>query len=236
MIPEATLQRVLRRVGSVWHPERAAHHLAYGSTGAGKSTLVKALLGLCPHARVLVVEPKRNPDAVYQGPADDPFRWGRPVISVEPRFGSEQEGGGPAGLWFRIQGSPDRADTARRIGAALDIVANEGHCVLVLDDVKEVSKQLELAKQVESILSLGRSAAILAILATTEVSYVAGRTQGAMTWVGYSGGSLPAAKAGAELLGWRGAARQDFCASVPRHGWIYQDHEWGSAGPVMVQP
>jgi hypothetical protein len=236
-LPEASLDRVLRRVDAIWGPDAAPHHLVYAATGAGKSTLIKALLNLCRYSRVLLLEPKRNADPVYAGPPDDPHRWGKPVTDITPRFGFEGErGGGPGRMRYRLIGSPDRDDTARRFGAALDIVANEGHCVLLLDDVKEICKQLKLGDRVESILNLGRSSGICAVLSTTETSYVAGRSQGSMVWVGYTGGSLPAAKAGADLLGWRGRERQDVCAGLGRHSWVYQDHEDGSAGPVLVTP
>jgi len=236
-LPEAPLERVLRRVGAVWGPDAAPHHLVYAATGAGKSTLIKALLGLCEHSRVLLLEPKRNADPAYLGPDGDPHRWGKPVERITPRFGFDGEpGGGPAGMRFRIQGAPNREDTARRFGDALDIVANEGHTVLVLDDTKEICKQLKLNDQIESLLNLGRSSGILAVLATTETSFVAGRSQGSMVWVGYTGGNLPAAKAGAELLGWRGREKQDYAASVPRHSWVFSETEAGSAGPVLVTP
>lgn len=234
-IPAAPMATVLDRVDAIWGPAGAPHHLIYAATGAGKSTLIKALLGLCPRERALVLEPKRNTDPVYEGPAADPWRWGRPITAISPRFGYEGcPGGGPSGMFYRLTGSPDREDTARRFATALDIVANEGATVLVLDDVKEICKQLRLAGQVESILNLGRSAGICAVLATTETSYVAGRSQGALCWVGFTGGSLAAARAGAELLGWRGAARQDICASLSRHTWLYQDHEAGSSGAILI--
>lgn len=226
-IPMAGLARVLDRVEAIWSPELAAHHLLYGVTGSGKSTLIRQVAARRPYARLLLVEPKRQPDPVYEGFAE-------PVTTVSPMFGRDGEGGGPFGRWFRLIGTPDRPDTGRRIGAALEIVANEGHTVLVLDDVKEICKQLGLRDLVESLLNLGRSNNTCAILSTTETSYVAGRSQGAMTWVGHTGGNLPAARAGAELLGWRGRELQDICAGIGRHSWIYQDQEAGSAGPCLV--
>jgi hypothetical protein len=233
-LPVVPLGRALRRAGAIWGPD-APHQLIYAATGAGKSTLIKELLGLCRAERVLLLEPKRNEDPAYAGTPEDPHRWGRAVPVVRPRFGFEGErGGGPAGTWFRLLGSPDRADTGRRFGEALDIVANEGCTVLVLDDVKEISKQLRLGDQVESLMNLGRSSGLCAVLSTTETSYVAGRSQGSMTWVGYTGGSLPAAKAGAELLGWRGRDRQDYVARLKRHQWIFSENEDGSAGPALV--
>jgi len=226
-IPAVGLGRVLERVDAIWSPELAPHHLVYAATGGGKSTLIKRLAARRQYARLLLIEPKRQPDPVYDG-------FARPVAAIGPMFGRDGEGGGPCGRWFRLTGTPDRDDTARRIAAALEIVANEGCTLLVLDDTKEICKQLGLRDLVESILNLGRSANICAVLSTTETAYVAGRSQGAMTWVGYTGGNLPAARAGAELLGWRGRERQDTCAGIARHSWIYQDQEAGSAGPCLV--
>lgn len=235
-LPTTTLDRALARVSAVWHPEQAAHALIYAATGAGKSTLVKSLLGLCEYERVVLVEPKRQADPAYIGPDDDPWRWGRPVERLTPRFGYDGErGGGPSKTWFRLVGSPDRADTAKRFSEGLDIIANEGATCLILDDVKECSKTLGLADQIGSILNLGRSSGLLCVLATTETSYVAGRSQGAMVFTGYVGGSLSAAKAAAELHGFRGREAQDLCGQVRRHQWLYQDLEEGSAGPVLVQ-
>jgi hypothetical protein len=83
------------------------------------------------------------------------------------------------------------------------VVAAEGHTVLVLDDVLEICRQLRLSTNVDSVLSLGRSASVSAILAATETSYVAGRSQAAITWVGSTSG-LEAAKADAAMLGHSG--------------------------------
>jgi len=238
-LPAASLERVLLRAGSIWHTGQggAPHMVIYGATGSGKGTLNKEFMArLCTAERVLIVEPKRQADPIYQGADGDPWQWGRPVREICPQFGYRGEpGGGPHGMWYRLTGSPDRADTARRFGQALEIVANEGMVCLFLDDVKETCKALGLAQHVESIMSLGRSAGICAVLSTTETSYVAGRSQGAMTWVGFTGGSIPAAKSGAELLGWRGRERQDQCGTLDRYDWIYSDGEPGSAGPVLTR-
>jgi len=234
VIPQAPLGRVLGRVATIWHPQAAPHHLVYGMTGSGKSTLIKALLSLCPHERVIVLDPKPHPDPVWDGMPGDPHAWGRPVTSVSPQLGSERDGGGPAGLWYRLTGSPDRAATAKCFGAALTTMAAEGHVILVLDDVREITRQLRLAAAVDSVMNLGRSANVLAILSATETGYVSGRQQGGMVWVGHTSG-LDAAKAGAALLGWRGRERQDECAAVLPHEWIFSESQPGSAGPVLIR-
>ena len=235
-LPNVPLQRALRRVDAIWGPDAAPHHLVYGQTGSGKTTLIKALLALCPQERALILDPKPHPDPVWDGPASDPHQWGRPVTRVGPQFGySGDPGGGPFRLWYRLTGSPDRADTARRFGDALGTVAAEGHCVLVLDDVREICRQLKLAEHVDSVMNLGRSATVLVILAATETGYVSGRAQAGMTWIGSTTG-LDAAKAGAALLGKSGRPWWETAGAVEPHTWIYADSQPGSAGPVLARP
>ena len=227
------LPRVLPRVDHVWHPGGAPHHLVYGMTGAGKSTLIKALLGLCPSERVLILDPKPHPDPVWTGPPGEPDAWGKPVTQVTPMMGNQRDGGGPAGLWYRLTGTPDRKQTARRFGEALAIVAAEGHAVLVLDDVREVCRQLKLAEDVDSVMNLGRSGNVLAILSATETAWVSGRSQGAQVWVGHTTG-LDAAKAGASILGHSGRAWYETTQAIAPHEWIYSESQPGTAGPVLV--
>jgi hypothetical protein len=234
VLPEAPLERVLRRVDAIWGPDAAPHHLVYGQTGSGKTTLIKALLDLCPHSRTLILDPKPHADPVWDGPDDDPGRWGKPITRISPKFGFEgDDGGGPWKLRYRLVGSPDRADTARRFAGALGIVAAEGHAVLVLDDVREICRQLRLAENVDSVMNLGRSANVLVILAATETGYVSGRAQAAMTWIGATSG-LDAAKAGAALLGKSGRPWYETTGAIEPHQWIYADSQHGSAGPVLV--
>jgi hypothetical protein len=233
-LPRAGLERVLDRVATIWAPDAAPHHLVFGQTGSGKTTLIKALLGLCEYERVLILDPKPHADPVWDGPPEDPHRWGKPVTAIGPRFGYEGEpGSGPARLRFRLLGSPDRDETRRRFADALGTVAAEGHTVLVLDDVRETCRQLKLAEHVDSILNLGRSANVLAILAATETGWVSGRGQAAITWVGHTTG-LDAAKAAAGLLSKSGRTWYETTAAVEPRQWIYADSQPGSAGPVLT--
>jgi hypothetical protein len=228
-LPQATIGRVLRRVDAIWSPATAAHHLVYGRSGAGKTTLIRHLLTLCGLERVLVLDPKATADPVWS--ADD---GPAPVTRIAPMFGYEDDrGGGPHGMWYRLLGSPDRASTAARFADALAVVAAEGHTVLVLDDVREICKQLRLADQVDSVMSLGRSASLCAILSATETGWVQGRSQAAITWAGATTG-LDAAKAGAALLGRPGRAWQEITEALNPHQWIYSDSAPGSAGPCLI--
>jgi hypothetical protein len=234
-LPEATRERVLQRVAAIWGPDTAPHHLIYGQTGSGKTTLIEALLDVRPYERALVLDPKPHADAVWDGPPGDPARWGTTITEVPPRFGFEGDrGGGPYGLRYRLVGSPDRADTARRFGEALDVVAAEGHCVLVLDDVRETCRQLRLAESVESVMNLGRSANVLTVLAATETGYVAGRAQAAMTWIGATAG-LDSAKNGAALLGKSGRQWYELTGAIEPRQWVYADAHAGNGGPVLIR-
>jgi energy-coupling factor transporter ATP-binding protein EcfA2 len=234
-LPEVPLKRALRRVESIWSPEQAPHMLVFGQTGSGKTTLMKSLLGLCEQERALILDPKPAADAVWDGTSGDPYRWGRPVTQVDPVFGYKGEpGGGPHRMWYRLVGSPNRADTARRFGDALDIVAAEGHVVLVCDDVREICRQLKLAERVDSVLNLARSNSTLVILAATETGWVSGKAQAGMTWVGATSG-LDAAKAGAALIGKSGRQWYELTGAIEPHQWIYADSQSGTAGPVLVR-
>src|SRR5690349_15576383 len=119
-VPRVPLAPVLARVNAIWRPDGAPHHLIYGMSGSGKTTLIKHLLGLCAYERALIIDPKPTTDPVWNGAGADPWQWGRPIETVGPMFGHDGErGGGPNGMWYRITGSPDRGDTARRFAAAL---------------------------------------------------------------------------------------------------------------------
>jgi energy-coupling factor transporter ATP-binding protein EcfA2 len=234
-LPQAPLERVLERVSAIWGPDAAPHHLIYGQTGSGKTTLIKQLLGLCEYERVLILDPKPHPDPVWDGPDGDPYRWGRPTVRVSPRFGFEGEpGGGPLGAWYRLVGAPDRDDTAQRFSAALDLIAAEGHAVLILDDVREICRQLKLNPRVDSVMNLGRSANVLVVLAATETSYVSGRAQVGMTWVGATSG-LAAAKDGAAMLGRSGREWTQLVEHVEPHHWIYADSQPDNPEPVLTR-
>jgi hypothetical protein len=235
-LPTTSLDRALQRQDTVWHtgPGGSPHVIVVGQSGSGKSHLIREMLTLCDHERVLILDAKPAEDPIWQGPPDDPWKYGRPVEHLPERFGYSERGGGPLGMFWRLTGSPDRGDTAKRFSRALSIVAAEGHTVLVCEDVVILSRQLKLAEQVDEILHTARSASVMAVLSATALSYVAGRSQSSQVWVGYTGGSIPAAKAAADLIGWRGRDAVDYLASIKRHQFLYHETEEGSAGPVLV--
>ncbi|WP_433464359.1 helicase HerA domain-containing protein [Spirillospora sp. CA-128828] len=235
-LPAAPLDRVLDRVDRAWQPRRAAHHVILGQTGAGKTTLIKSLLRLRLDARVLIIDPKPAPDPAWDDVAGYPDTWGTPVQHIAAGFGSDREGGGPHGYWFRLVATPDREATGAALAAALDVVRAEGHAIVVIDDAREVCRAYrahKLDQAVESVMNLGRSGATSVLLATQELGYVPGRAQGAFTWVGHTQG-LDAAKGGAALLGKAGKAWVETMSAIPPYHWAYLDNRPGNPGPVLT--
>jgi hypothetical protein len=225
-LPDAPFAAVLDRLDATWAPWTAPHMFILAMSGAGKTTLIRQILGYtCAPERALVLDPK---------PADDPSwsdgGWApAPVTAVAPRFGEDHDGGGPAGLWYRLTASHDPGETARRFTAALRLVQAEGHTVLVLDDAHELCLGLKLRDQIDSVLTLGRSAGISCIVASGDTGYVP-RSQAAFKFAGQISG-IDAAKAAARLVGQRGRDWEDTILSLESFGWLYFDNRPGFPGP-----
>lgn len=235
-LPTAPLDRVLDRVDQAWQPRRAPHHVILGQSGAGKTTLIKHLLRLRLDERVLIIDPKPAPDPAWDDVDGHPHTWGRPVQHIGPGFGSDREGGGPNGYWFRLVATPDREATGPALAGALDVVRAEGHAIVVIDDAREVCRAYHkhrLDQAVESVMNLGRSGATSVLLATQELGYVPGRNQGAFNWVGHTQG-LDAAKGGAALLGKSGKEWVETMNAIPPYSWVYTDNRPGNPGPVLT--
>lgn len=128
-IPTAPFDRVLDRVDATWRLRQAPHHVILAQTGAGKTTLVKELLKLRHADRVLILDAKPAPDPAWDDIVGYPDTWGAPVTGIGPGFGSDAEGGGPFGYWFRLVAAPDREATGRALAHALDVVRDEGPSV-----------------------------------------------------------------------------------------------------------
>jgi hypothetical protein len=232
-LPWGEPARVLERVDRLRRPQTAPHHLVLAQTRAGKSSLVKQLLRLRSSERVLIIDPKRAADPVWDDEPGEEHSWGRPVTSLGPGYGRTAEGGGPHGLWFRLVATADHEATRRGLLGALGVVADEGHVVLVIDDAREVCRAYNLAPAVESVLLLGGAASTSVVLATQEVGYVPGRAQAAFRWIGHTG-DWAAAKAAAGALGRSGRAFTEAMATIPAYSWCYVDDLAGNPGPCIT--
>lgn len=222
VIPEIPIPIVQSRVNRLWRPDTAAHHLILAMNGAGKTRLITdTLLPLAERERVLILDVKGN-DPSWAGVA-------REVRDIRPGFGTAREGGGPAGLWFRLV--LDRAnlvDARERCRAALDVVADEGHTVLVIDETRAVADDAELAARalVERIVLTGRSGNTSVILASQDTTWLptSVRSQWAFGWVGALRDDAVRRDA-ARILGLPPREAVPTLRRVRKRQWLYVDEE-----------
>lgn len=233
--PLATFNAVLDRLAAVTDPDLRPNHLILGKTGAGKTRLTRAILARVAYAdRVLVLDPKGADDPSWTMSSEKTGPAPKTAADLQEGFGSNREGGGPAGMWFRLVAARDRAVTTRRFADALRLVAAEGACVVVLDDARSLSRSFGLADEIENTVLLGRSSRLTTIASTQDPGYFPVRAQASFRWIGHTG-SLTAAKAACDLLSVRGTAWQDQLAALQPGQWIYDDEGPGSAGPCMFR-
>jgi hypothetical protein len=184
--------------------------------------------------RVAALDPKQADDPSWTLSDDDAGPAPKPVTALTPGFGRSLEGGGRAGLWFRLIASRDPATTAARFTAGLRLIGAEGACVCVLDDARTLNKSLRLTDVIEDTVLLGRSARLSCIISSQDPGYVAVRAQTSFRWIGHTG-SLAAAKSACGLLGVRGAAWEDLLAGLRPGEWVYDDDAPGSPGPCLFR-
>src|SRR5262249_10303250 len=144
LLPQAPIERALERVDALWSPRRAPHHLLLAQIRAGKTTMIKRLLLLRQAARVLILDPKVAHDEAWDDYPGQTNTWGKPVTEITSGFGSDAEGGGPYGYWFRLIATPDMDATEQAFAAAIQTVQVNGHVILVIDDAKDVCENLQL--------------------------------------------------------------------------------------------
>lgn len=233
-IPEVELTRVQGRVNRLWRPaEGAAHHLILGTNGAGKTRLITdALLPLAAMDRVLIIDVK----------GDDPS-WdvvdAAVIDRVAPQFGAERDGGGPFGLWYRLVVDPlDRATARRAVGAALDVCTDEGHVVLVCDEIRALTDhgQLGLADALEALMMQGRSRNVSAIVAGQATQWITGaaRSQWAFAWLGQLTDDRVRREA-LQIIGLSAAEGLPTLRTIGRRRWLYSDRAEGADIRALTQ-
>jgi hypothetical protein len=235
LLAEATLDDVLERMAAVISTEHYPNQLYLGKSGAGKTRLMRRVLAwTAPADRVAVFDPKPADDPSWTLSDDDIGPAPAPVTSLAPGFGSQYEGGGPLGLWFRVPASRDPAVTTTRFTGALRRIGSEGACITVLDDARTLNKSLRLSDVIEDSVLLGRSGRQSCLISSQDPGYVAVRSQVHFRFIGHTG-SLASAKAAAGLLGMRGTAWEDFLAGLRPGEWVYDDDAPGNPGPCVFR-
>lgn len=226
LAPAVGIDQVAGRVGRLWLPGLAQNHAILAVNGAGKTRLITdVILPLAPAERVLIVDVKGD-DPSWSADVSDAL----PIDRVTPGFGRDRDGGGPQGLHYRLV--VDLADlpaAKRAVKEALQIVADEGHTVIVCDEVRAITdrEQLACGRYLSDLLLRGRSRNVSTILAAQDTVWLDSsvRSQRAFTWLGALTDD-PVLKRAAGLVGL--PPRQIAgLREIARREWLYVDREDG---------
>jgi hypothetical protein len=231
-LPRARLRDVLGRIDEAWQPWISNNMLVLALSGAGKTTLLRVILAeLCPDARVVIFLPKLSPDSTWLAEPHPPMIWPR---RLPARFGLEGDAGGPEGRWYLRLAAADNKQAEADFRADIQLILNEGHALVVFDDVRTLASTYHLRDDIGDVICNGRSLGISTITASQTAGYVPARDQMSAQLIGYLG-NLDAAKAAAPLISKRGRDWQDTLNATERYEWIYHDKHLGDAGPCRVQ-
>ena len=234
-IPSAPLERVLERVASVWSPLAAPMILVFGQTGSGKSTLVRALLGLVEQERVALFDPKPAHDVIWDGPPDDPAAVGQashdPVPDVRLRRRARR----------RAAPMLVPADRITRPGRHLEALQGQPGERGGRRAPRGVPRGLPRAMPPATLRRAGRQPPQPRPLGEhvrhrdSRRDRLGGgpRSQAGIVLVGATSG-LEAAKAGAALLGHSGRAWYEATAAVQPHEFLYVDNQPGCPRPGSI--
>lgn len=215
-IPTVALDRVQGRIARLGDPfDRNPHHAIFGTTGSGKSYLIRhGILPVYAFARTVVIDVKGGRDSAWH-------EWGQAVDSLPDSFGEGART--PADLRFRL--IVDRAEGKSQVGRALDLIRGEGHCVLVLDESRSLTEreQLGLGSTVENLLLEGRSSGVTIIVGAQSTAWTASavRDQPGAIWAGGMRSQEQSKKIAAIMGEGRELAAE--VRSTPARSWLYVD-------------
>lgn len=133
-VPEIPWPNVAGRIQRHWSPLEANPHIAiFAKSRSGKSYFIRrGLLPLVPLARVVVIDIKHGGDPEWNG-------WGEDVTELAPGFAGNDVTG-DAFYRLKLLPGPEGGPQVRR---ALDQIAAEGECIVVMDDALKVTDRQE---------------------------------------------------------------------------------------------
>lgn len=224
--PRVDFSTVAHRVNRMWDPfERNPHHVVFGTTGSGKSYLIRyGILPIREDARTLILDLKGGRDPLWSG-------YGQPVTQLPAGFA--HAGDGPARMRYRL--IVDRADAKRQVRRALDQVLSEGHCVVVIDESKTISQVggLALGAQLEALINEGRGLGVTVVLGAQSAAWAmpAVKDQAGALWIGRQR-NAKAARELADIAGYGRELDPVIRAGIPPRQWLYVD-AW-DAEPLLA--
>lgn len=216
-IPRIDFASVQGRINRLWDPfERGPHHSIFGTTGSGKSYLIRhGILPLRPIARTVIIDVKGGRDKTWEN-------YGTPVDSLPKGFG--HDGDGPVGMRYRL--IVNHAIAKKQLRRTLEQIRSEGHCIIVIDESRSITEreQMGLGSLVENIILEGRSNGISVIMGaqSTAWSVPSLKDQPAVFWIGQMR-HLTQARELAKIAGY-GSELTEVIRRVPPRTWLYGDN------------
>lgn len=228
-IAQAPMQRVMRRLDTAWQAYATPHILVLAQSGAGKTTLARLVLALRPQARVVVFLPKTKVDASW---ADGPGAP-RPVGRLGARFGEDGDGGGPHGRWYLRMATASIDETTRIMREDIALLMAEGHAIVVLDDARALASTYGLHRELDDLVTNGRSAGLSVLTCSQDTAWLPGKAQYPVRLLGHAGSAEAARKFAAFLPApFTGQAWARELDSTPRLAFVYAD----TAAPAIAAP
>lgn len=216
VVPDVPFGKIQGRMARLWDPfERNPHIAVFGTTGTGKSHLIRwGILPLRSYSRTVVIDVKDDRDSVWTG-------FGRPVTELPAAFFRTGDSEHPA-AWRVIV---DRRNAQAQLRRIFDQIRDEGHCVVVVDESRSITEreQAGLGSVVENLILEGRGLGVTLIMGAQSTAWAVSslKDQPAALFIGQcSGKDQPKALAG--LAGY-GRELAEVIGRIPARTWLYRD-------------
>lgn len=174
-IPTIDFDLITQRIKHYWDPfSNNPHQAWYGTSRSGKSYAIRqGILPIVKNDRIVVLDVKPGGERTW-------IEFGNTVESLNPGFGKGNDGTPHYHMLLR------NANQAKNF---LDMIANEGSCIVILDDSRKITQTgagWNLGGEVDELLTIGAAIGISVIIcANSTVWAVSGlRDQGGINWIG----------------------------------------------------
>jgi hypothetical protein len=207
------LPLIAKRISRYANPfEFNPHHSFLAMSRSGKSYLIRrGVLPVYGMSRIVVMDVKPGGERTWDG-------YGNDVTVLKPGFGLGQDGT----PHYRFRAT-NKADTERFI----DMISNEGSCIIVFDDSRRVTANKPdygLSSPVDNLMTIGAAIGITIIICANSTTWVTSglRDQCAVNWLG----QMQNEKQRAEFTEIAGLPRKEIMpilGTLPRRHFLYSD-------------
>jgi hypothetical protein len=218
-VPHIPFADVAARIAYYWNPHRYNPHKGLlAPTRTGKSYLIRhGILPIIPGARVVVIDIKSGGEPTWDG-------WGNDVYALKPGFNKGDDGT----CNYRVKLKPGKPKVQReQISDVLELIINEGECIVIMDDSKRITASgglnLALASYVDTLLQECAATGVSAILAANSTNWAVSslRDQCGVYFTGLIG-NISERNEFADIIGLARNERDTLSTLAPRE-FLYSD-------------